>query len=514
MRHERLRLLIPLVFVGLRGNPLTQAQALHASLHGQFVDDSRQFGVPNVRAILTGQHQTSALIATTDTDGYFTFSDVAPGAYSLRAEKGGFFPFLPREINADQSGAATELGKLVLTRMRRISVTLQWRDREPASDANVALFPIVAGRADVARYKLDSTDDSGQLVFGRLRPGRYVLVILGSTSGSEPPPLLPQVGLPQIYPAGGPPFDNAIDLYTHENEDVHVTLEEIAGITVEGTVAPSATVPIGAEVTVALILADTPSPPVAQRTVRAGDRFRFLAVPPGQYWLHVFTHELARRFAPLVIDDSARSDIEILAPVRTGRDSAEANSQRAPVLTGIRLGVTSADFGVYGVSAGLTDESGFAMLSDLAGGAKYFVGVSRLPQGTYVASITQGETSRASGPFDFVAGGPPVLIKLRLDAGTVTGTVTDEDGLAHQGFVVIAPKDQSARDFFRSAETRRDGTFAISGVAPGDYDVFAFDRGEAADPRDLVYLATRDLAPFSFTIVANDIKTVRLKLRH
>ncbi len=80
------------------GSLMLAAGEPKSEIRGSAVDiNSRPLA--NVAVSLRTKEPGSARSAITDRNGVFTFTDLPPGTYSLRAEAGGFNPVLARELN-------------------------------------------------------------------------------------------------------------------------------------------------------------------------------------------------------------------------------------------------------------------------------------------------------------------------------------------------------------------------------------------------------------------------------
>jgi protocatechuate 3,4-dioxygenase beta subunit len=135
--------------------------------------------------------------------------------------------------------------------------------------------------------------------------------------------------------------------------------------------------------------------------------------------------------------------------------------------------------------------------------SKYFVQVNGLPQGTYVKSMRFGGQDVTRAPLDLTAGGGGSLeIVLSPKAADVTGVVLSEKGDPVQGVPVTLwpkiPDRGSATNGIKSANTDQNGSFKISGLAPGDYYAAAWDdipeAGLAQNPDFLAQFASDDTA--------------------
>jgi hypothetical protein len=67
-------------------------------------------------------------------------------------------------------------------------------------------------------------------------------------------------------------------------------------------------------------------------------------------------------------------------------------------------------------------------------------------------------------------------IEIGTKGGLIEGTVHAPNGRRGSGAKVsLVPDDRSRRDLFRFATAGEDGQFAVQGIAPGDYKIFAFE---------------------------------------
>jgi hypothetical protein len=83
-------------------------------------------------------------------------------------------------------------------------------------------------------------------------------------------------------------------------------------------------------------------------------------------------------------------------------------------------------------------------------------------------------------------------------------------GLFRPAYVVLAPKNRQAAQSFRTTTGDRNGTFKISGIAPGAYDLFAFDQ-------ESNYLGEESLQRYAssavtVTVEPNAVLTVSLEI--
>jgi protocatechuate 3,4-dioxygenase beta subunit len=135
--------------------------------------------------------------------------------------------------------------------------------------------------------------------------------------------------------------------------------------------------------------------------------------------------------------------------------------------------------------------------------SKYFIIVGGIPQGTFVKSMRFGGQDVTRAPLDLTSGGGGTLdVVLSPKAADVTGAVLNEKGDPVQGVpVTLWPKiadHGSASSGIKTANTDQNGSFKISGLAPGDYYTAAWDdipeAGLAQNPDFLAQFASDDTA--------------------
>jgi len=135
--------------------------------------------------------------------------------------------------------------------------------------------------------------------------------------------------------------------------------------------------------------------------------------------------------------------------------------------------------------------------------SKYFIQVGGLPSGAYVKSMRFGGQDVTRAPLDMTSGGGGSLeVVLSSKAGDLSGTVQNEKGEPVQGVpVTLWPKipDQSnPNNGIKSANTDQNGSFKITGLAPGDYYAAAWDdipeAGLSQNPDFLAQFAGDDTA--------------------
>jgi hypothetical protein len=126
----------------------------------------------------------------------------------------------------------------------------------------------------------------------------------------------------------------------------------------------------------------------------------------------------------------------------------------------------------------------------------YVLSIYSLPADAYVSDLRQGGLSVFNNGATIRSNGSdgPVEVHVALRGGTVQGIVRNTLSQSVPASVVLVPS-APRRDnalLYREARTDESGRFAIRGVAPGEYKVFAWPES----PRGRAYLNERFLADY------------------
>lgn len=464
-------------------------------LSGRVIDDVRRQGIQSAQITISDGDLRIVRSTTSNSQGDFSFSDVAPGPYHAIVESPGYF----REgfVNIDvPAGAPVALGDIVLTAQRTISGVLRWSNGEPAVHAQVRVLAVKRGKLTMYGVAggTGTAGDQGEFKLRGLQPGHYILHAIYPAAPARDP--VERVAQPQFYPGyDTPDAGRTIDLVgSADLTGVSLILQEQPGVNVEGTVIPSEALPEGSRATVSLTVLGVPTDYLADDATQAGKDFQIPHVPPGDYLLTLTstsdagTGMAASRFmATINVGAFPVTGLRISFPEVTpiaGKIELQDGGKVTPV-AGISVSRDSDRVGRRSLGPSpATDQNGEFRLADALPGDLMF---QSAPKDAYIARLTQGVRDLSGGPFS-VAGGDPIHILLKKDGGRIEGRVKNGDAPAGQAFVVLAPRNRSAVNWFRTATTGLDGSFKFTSIVPGDYDLFAFDRNEDDSYFDQVYL--------------------------
>ena len=145
------------------------------------------------------------------------------------------------------------------------------------------------------------------------------------------------------------------------------------------------------------------------------------------------------------------------------------------------------------------DSDGAFILSNLPPG-EYRVRVAGLPPDYYVKDARLGQLDVFNEPMHFSGdASTPLDIVLSPNGGRIDGTIVNEKQEPMRGIeaVLIPDRQRERTDLYKTATSGQTGQFAIRGIPPGAYKIFAWDAIEEFayyDP-DLVRLSEQKGAP-------------------
>jgi hypothetical protein len=163
-------------------------------------------------------------------------------------------------------------------------------------------------------------------------------------------------------------------------------------------------------------------------------------------------------------------------------------------LSSVRISLLPLDGGLVGAySSPLANPDGTLEFSGLPDGS-YLLRAFGLPQNAYVKSTTLGGQDVLDSEFEISGGEPPgstLNVVLSARGGQVDGTVTLDGKPLADAPVTLLPADTSklaSAWWFKSTTSDGNGNFALLGVRPGDYRVFAWQKIDPDEEHDPAFL--------------------------
>ena len=494
------------------------------------------------RAALAGDPaEAGVLVTAADENGRFVFENVAPGEYSLAATQVGFVRSEYGQKRPNGTGAkftlqaGQEMKGIVLPMEQTAVISGQIRGAKGLPLANVQVHALKYGYEDGRRVlqavRVVRTNDEGDYRLYWLPPGPYVvmampllggidesLLIVGSdgtvrgftgileTNG--PPIVLPEESgnIPFYYP-GTVRLDGAtvITLKAAEQKaGINLALTPLPVLHVRGTLTNLPPVVAGNAAgppTRAIVRLDSTTPSALGRasaplSMGAVDlqtgAFDIRGVLPGDYNL------VASAFG------GGRSQAALFARVPVKVAGGDVDNVRVPLSPGFNVTLRVAVEGATEAASRILPQlrvalNGRPAQPESSPQTGVFV-VRALPPDLYRVRVDSPEPIYVKavryGDLDVLNAGlqldsapaNPVEITISLAGGAIRGAAMTREGkaLANATVALVPEGDRRKRtDLYKNVLSAADGTFRMTGIAPGDYKLFCWsdvDAGAWQDP--------------------------------
>jgi hypothetical protein len=531
--------------------------------------------------------QPPQTVVVTDREGVFSFKNLAPGRYQIRAQREGYFGTLlpgavgigaPTIVNTTATvNAGQPTLPVSITMLRGAIVSGRVRDPngQPLSTAQVGAYQITYqnGRKTLQQVNSKQTDDRGEYRLYWLPPGDYVIGTVPRRLAAAAP--TPQDAYARTF------FPNAVD--ARQSQILHVA----EGAEINGTdilIRPDATGRISGKVLTSFVgpngqpsiasifylfaldptaLADTnlPTFPNASSN-RASGQFELRGILPGPYELmsnvpdgngrqawgrtrvnvNGDANDVALSIQPGV-EVRIRMTVDGALPAFTmqnqpagGRGGTsvsvngvvtttagpQAPTGQVPMATN-RVQLRSSEFG--GTFAPFESMANQDVAFDPASGTftfksvlpgKYAINVLSLPLNGYVADVRGAGASVMDAGVDISSQTGEVEVVLKTDGKRIEGVVRDASqkgaAAARVALVPSAPSRRQNIQLYKTANTDNAGKFAISGVAPGDYKLFAWEAVPNTAWMNAEFMALYEARGQAVTVGSTPTVNVELKL--
>ncbi len=432
-----------------------------------------------------------------DGEGHFEIDGLGPGHVNMSAQKPGFVNEHEASIQpATWVDIGSNTGAVVLKLIPQGAIYGRATD---ASGQLVEHVPVRLssrsvreGRKHWEQRGMTETDEDGRFRFPNLLPGAYYLATGPSNVGTQ---LLaadekPKTGFALVYYPGVPDLSSAspIQLNAGQQAEADFSLNAVPVYQLSGLVTgylPEQGVgvqifnPSGDEV----MLSTSVNP---ESGIIHVDN-----VPAGSYVVKAFCQAATQTLRAetritvssnldnlrLALGPAVSIPLVVRLEPRSSNSTATVNQDRPPVSVGLVSSETAAPE-IYATSAPGSGR-GSLMLQNVDSGT-YTAEVT--PQSPwYVQSATYGQTNVLYDDLSVATGGPsyPLEIVLRNDSAGLAGSVKTSDGNAAPSTVIVVP--QPASKITPKMVQAGSGTFNVSGLAPGEYLVFAFDQADGME---------------------------------
>jgi hypothetical protein len=435
-----------------------------------------------------------------DGEGHFQFDGVTGNSLALTAQKPGYFGDEELPAHSVQFVSVGPNSNSVVLKLSPSSAIVG-RILD-AADQPVEHMPVQLANRNVrdGRRRLElrgsqQTDEDGKFRFANLMPGSYYLMAGPGTDDSRllAEGQLPKTGYPSVYYPGVPTLASASPLQLTAGQQAQADLSisavpvyHISGLATGFSPAQGVGLQFfsqsGDQISVA-----------AKFNMETGV-FQADSVPAGSYSLKAFSQDGAQVLraetrlnvnAPV---DNLRLALAPVAsiPIIVRQESRNTNSGAPAIAAGVSpvyVHLTSTDpMGPELYSTMLPTHAG-PYLPSLQNVDPGSYSASILPQGDwYIASAQYGQTNLLYDDLTIPSGGPgfPIEIVLHDDGATLVGSIKSSDGSPERATILVVP-ERGAKVNTKSVSSSGSAGFTVTGLAPGDYLVFAFDYADGLE---------------------------------
>jgi len=424
-------------------------------------------------------------------DGSFQLDGLPGRPMRLTAEKPGFFPAsngggtgaLDAEIV--QADGQTVAPVLKLEPEAIIEGSVLGDENQPLENVAITIgsFQVINGHRQWSNIAATNTDDQGEFRIPGLHRGAYYVaahpeknIDFPSSTSTE------RVYLPTYYPHGaGISTATPIQLAAGQHARADFSLHSLPAFRVSGIVA-------GAQqgLKIKLRFVDA-SGSASGPEVEVGAKGAFEARVPGGNWIvravagdakgHPRAYaerafKITDNRAGIYLDLVPLSPIPVvvhLAPAESIPSNPETDFGRLPG-SGVMVHVLSDD---PSRPDGFAEGKDPANMSLTVLPGRYRVELAAKNRSWYVQSASRGSADLLQQPLvTGASGGQPIVITLSNDFATLHGSVAVA---GDHGAVVVLVSQRSPTDS-KTMFLRTSSDFEFHGLAPGDYQVLAFDR--------------------------------------
>jgi uncharacterized protein (DUF2141 family) len=482
----------------------------------------------NPRSFNPGAPQTPAIrpaVATTDTAGKFSFTGIEPGAYRMVVSRDGFGDanFGIPEANKKYEPLAFSPGDhrtgftVKLTPYGALAGRVSDQDGDAVQGLLVAAMKYrytTRGR-ELVEVKNATTDDLGEYRIYNLEPGRYFLRV-------SPPALRMRLGeeptdgyVPVYYPgvvevSGAAPVDLPAG---QQVRGLGFTVHQHRQASIRGHVS----VPAGASAQVGLMTMTERGSSSTSTTVNDKDgKFELSGIPPGGIWITGSYNQNGQFAQTQVYLTVGTEDIEGVE-LRPMPPFDVPGTVRIDGTTTMKLSQLYIQLQGQSRMATARAKDDGSLLFERVSPFVYRIGAAILGD-LYLKSAQWGTIDVTDSDLDLTAGVPPntsLSVVMGADGGQVEGHVTNDRSEPCDSAVVTLVPTGSHRSapFHKRAVSDAAGHFLIKGVAPGSYQIYAWD---TVDTNAVMY-DPEFLQPYAadgqtVQVAQNDKKDLNLKL--
>ena len=452
-------------------------------------------GVPVTLTASTGNEvRIPEATVLTDPRGVAVFPSLPLGTYFLKSDGTGYKPLSFTQYLFIEAGVRKTV-EIPINQAAIVTGRVLDPAGKPLPGSTVYLLTTVyvGGRPALrSPGRLSETRADGSFRFADIPFGEYYLQIDNSAALAQPR----ATDLPRyiFYPAATE-FSGAAKLAVQSREVSvgNIQIPNTQVFKISGTVISTSGQP-SASFYLAPASASRPIEPsllfarITSSTDRGELPFEIGGLVPGSYVLYHVSRspstELVGR-VPITVEDRDVEGIRFLVkPNAEIRGHVLWGSLASELFGNVSVSVQPKEIlpPLIGVSVAFSphpiDRSGVFVVPEMVEGVRYGISVLALPVGAYVSDVRLGNASILNeGSFVARSSEDSLEIHIASPGGTFGGTVRAAANQAVPKATVVVVPDWIRHGnsiFYRRVTSDANGQFTVSGIAPGEYQIFAF----------------------------------------
>lgn len=478
--------------------------------------------------------------ATSDAGGHFGFRDIPPGTYRMMVERAGFVRASYGARSSMRAGTTITVqpGQKVtgidfkLTPQGVVTGRVMDEDGEPVMNVSVqAMRSLYAqGRKRLMTAGYATTNDLGEYRIHSLAPGKYILsAVYRSMHGMAVERGVLRAGeadegyAPTYYPGTNEPSGAAPVEVTSGGvlRGTDIQLLKTRTMRVRGRIANAVGNRAG-RTSVMLVPRDSTFMGFERNNAatQADGRFEIRGVVSGSYVLMAnYWDEGKSYFARQPVEVTNTNLDGITLTIGSGIDvpgAVRVEGGGTVGLENLHASVQPRDFTpMMGGGGGPLKNDGSFALQNL-GPEVYTFQLYGQMGNAYLKSVRMGDQDVLANGLDITSGAAGSLdVVLSTNGGQVEGTVTNAKGEpATTAMVVLIPDAARATQthLFKATGADQHGHFALRGVAPGEYKVYAWEDVDPSAWQDPEFMKPFETKGESISIRENSRENLRLKV--
>ena len=467
--------------------------------------------VARVQAILS-RDKEPAYHVLSDACGRFAFTDIAPGEYKVTGKKNGYADATFGQPKGDGDPIPLARGE------RRTGVELRMApaaviagrvlDNNEEPVPGVLVYRVRMGydgrrrKSKPLEHSVQVTNDRGEYRLYGLPPDKYYVAafpleklfnfdLFGHGSGGDASAPAPTEELATAFYPGVADLGQAavVERPGEERAGIDIRYDYAPLVNVRGSLAPNPACPGAAHFRMVREFDDFGDYP-KQEALDPEGRFELRGVPLGAWRVFASTNDCSTETVSVQVGRSGADGVTLaLRPHVQVSGVVRMEGDPGFVFKGVGVRAEALE-GDHGDSADSKPDGSFALKMEPRA---WSIAVTGAPPNAYIKSARAGETDVLDAGLNLAGGGAPSRLEIVLsNAGAkVDATVLDDAGQPVAGVRVVLvpePRRRAHGRLFKDATTDGGGRISLTGIAPGDYKLFAWEDVEEEAYRDPEYL--------------------------